>query len=357
MPVKEVKEGVEHIQILDKEGNVDEELEPDIPDEKLLEMYRDMMYARKLDEKAFKLQRRGDAGTYAPVKGEEACQVGPAHALEESDWFVPSFREAAFALTRGMSPVKLFRYFMGDPYGNKVEDTHNLPVSIPIASQTLHATGIGMATNIKDENEVTITYFGDGATSQGDFHGALNFAGVYEAPVIFFNQNNRYAISVPREKQTASETLAQKAKAYGIKGLQVDGNDILATYKVASEAAERARKGGGPTLIEGLTYRLGVHTTSDDPSRYRSEEEVEKWKKRDPIKRFKKYLLDKGVLDEEKIDEINEEIDKDLEEKVEEALEMGSVETENMFKHVYDEVPQRLKKQLEKAKEREGGDN
>ena len=355
MPIKEIKEGIRKTEILDKEGNVDEELEPDIPDEKLLQMYKDMVYARKLDEKAFKLQRRGDAGTYAPVKGEEACQVGPAHALEDDDWFVPSFREPAFALARGFSPVKLFRYFMGDAYGNKVGGQNALPISIPIASHLLHAAGIGMATNIKDKEEVTITYFGDGATSQGDFHGALNFAGVYNTPVIFFNQNNQYAISTPREKQTASDTIAQKAKSYGIRGEQVDGNDILATYKVVKEAAERARNGEGPTLIEGITYRLGVHTTSDNPSRYRDEEEVKKWEEKGPIKRFDKYLMDKGILDEQKKEEIKEEIDQELEEKVEEALNMEDPETEEMFKHVYDEVPDRLKKQLKVAKKR-GGD-
>ncbi len=357
MPVKEIKEGIKHIQILDKEGNVDEELEPDLPEEKLVQMYKDMVYARILDKKAFKIQRRGDAGTYAPVKGEEGCQVGAAHALKESDWFVPSFREAAFALSRGMSPVKLFRYFMGDAYGNKVEDTHNLPVSIPIASQTLHATGIAMASNIKEEDEIAITFFGDGATSQGDFHGALNFAGVYEAPVIFFNQNNRYAISTPREKQTASETLAQKAKAYGIKGVQVDGNDVLANYKVVKDAAERARGGEGPTMIEALTYRLGVHTTSDNPSRYRSDEEVKEWKEKDPIKRFETYLMNKGLLDEDKKQEIHDEIEKDIEKHVEKALEMDSPEKEEMFQNVFEEVPDMLKKQLEVAKERERGGN
>ncbi len=357
MPVKEVKEGIPHTKILDKDGNVDEELEPELSEEKLVQMYKDMVYARILDKKAFKIQRRGDAGTYAPVKGEEACQVGAAHALKENDWFVPSFREAAFALSRGISPVKLFRYFMGDAYGNKVEDTHNLPVSIPIASQTLHATGIAMASNIKEEDEIAITFFGDGATSQGDFHGALNFAGVYNAPVIFFNQNNQYAISTPREKQTASETLAQKAKAYGIKGIQVDGNDVLATYKAVKEAAKRARRGEGPTMIEGLTYRLGVHTTSDNPSRYRTDEEVEEWKKKDPIKRFELYLMDKGLLDEEKKENIQERIEKDIEKHVEKALEMDSPKTEEMFQNVYEEVPNMLKKQLGIAKEREGGGN
>ncbi len=355
MPIEKLDNGVEKVQILDKDGNVDKQLEPDIPEETLIQMYKDMVYARKLDKKAFKLQRRGDAGTYAPVQGEEACQVGPAHALDDDDWFVPSFREAAFAISRGYSPVKLLRYFMGDSYGSKVGGTNSLPVSIPIASQLLHATGIGMASNIKGEETTSIVYFGDGATSQGDFHGALNFAGVYNSPVIFFNQNNRYAISTPREKQTASQTIAQKADAYGIKGLQVDGNDILATYKVAKEAKERAENGEGPTLIEGLTYRIGSHTTSDNPSRYREDEEVQKWKEKDPITRFSKYLKDKGILDEIDMKKIKKEIEEDLDKQVEKALEMEDPELEEMFKHVYEEVPQRLKKQVKTAEKR-GGD-
>lgn len=351
MPVKEIRKGIEKIEILDEEGNVDNSLEPDIEDEKLLEMYDDMVFARKFDNKAFKLQRRGDAGTYAPFKGEEACQIGPAHALEEDDWFVPSFREGAFALSRGTSPAKMMRYFMGDEYGNKVGDSNSLPVSIPVGSHMIQAVGIGMANKIQDKGSVAITYFGDGATSQGDFHSAMNFAGVYNSPVIFFNQNNQYAISTPRNKQTASETLAQKADAYGIKGLQVDGNDILATYKAAKEAKRRAEDGEGPTLIEGVTYRLGVHTTSDDPSRYRSEEEEKKWKDKDPLKRFEKYLMNKEVLTEDKKKEIEQKAEEKLEKAVEEAMEMEDPGVEKMFEHVFEKVPERQQRQLERIKE------
>ena len=356
MPVKEVAEGVEKLEILDKDGNVDEELEPDIPEDKLLDMYRDFVFARKFDQKAFKLQRRGDSGTYAPFKGEEACQIGPAYALDEDDWFVPSFREGAFALSRGYSPSKLMRYFMGDEYGNRVGGTHSLPVSIPVGSHMIHAAGIGMAKNIREEKGTVITYFGDGSTSQGDFHSAMNFAGVYNSPVIFFNQNNRYAISTPREKQTASETIAQKAKAYGIKGMQVDGNDILACYKAAKDAKERAENGEGPTLIEGLTYRLGVHTTSDDPSRYRSEDEEKKWEEKEPLIRFEKYLMDRGILTEEKKQEIEKETQERLDKETEKAMEMEDPEIDNMFRYNFENVPDRQKRQLERIKEREGGD-
>ncbi len=356
MPRETIKdtEEVEKLQILDKDGKVDEELEPDLDDDTLLEMYRDLIYARKFDRKAFKLQRRGDSGTYAPHKGQEACQIGPAYAMDEEDWMVPSFREGAIALARGVEPSKLIRYFMGDEYGNTVEESHNMPVSIPVGSQILHATGLGIGSNILGDNQAVITYFGDGATSQGDFHGALNFAGVYNAPVVFFNQNNQYAISVPREKQTKSDTLAQKAHAYGFNGLQVDGNDILATYVATKEALEKARNGKGPTLIEGLTYRLGVHTTSDDPSRYRSEEEEEEWEKKDPIDRFESYLKDKGILDEDKIESIAKEMQEKVDEAANKALEMEGPGVEDLFKNAYKEMPPRLKKQMKELKDIEG---
>ncbi|MDY6778508.1 MAG: pyruvate dehydrogenase (acetyl-transferring) E1 component subunit alpha [Candidatus Nanohaloarchaea archaeon] len=351
MPRTEIEDlDVERLEILDKDGNVDEELEPDIDDETLLQMYRDFIYARVFDRKAFKLQRRGDSGTYAPFKGQEACQIGPAYAMDEQDWMVPSFREGAIALTRGVDPVKLFRYFMGDESGNEVGDSHNFPVSIPVGSQIPHAAGIGMASNILDKDEAVITYFGDGATSEGDFHGAMNFAGVFDAPVVFFNQNNKYAISVPREKQTASDTLAQKALAYGFEGIQVDGNDILACYVATKEALEKAKNGEGPTMIEGDTYRLDVHTTSDDPSRYRSEDEVEDWEERDPLTRFETYLKEKDILDDEKIEQIREEMKEKVNEAAKKALEQD-VDINEMFKTAYQEMPDRLRKQLEELQE------
>jgi len=352
MPREEIEHlDIERIEILDENAEVDAGLEPDLDDDTLLEMYRDFIYARALDRKAFKLQRRGDSGTYAPFKGQEACQIGPSYALQEEDWLVPSFREGAIALAQGMDPIKLFRYFMGDEYGNKIGGSNTTPVAIPVGSQILHGTGLGMAANVLGEDHAVLTYFGDGATSEGDFHGALNFAGVYDAPVVFFNQNNQYAISVPREEQTASETIAQKAHSYGIKGVQVDGNDILATYVATKEALERARNGEGPTLIEGVTYRLDVHTTSDDPSRYRSDAEVEEWEKKDPLKRFEQYLREKDILD----DELKAEIETEMQEKVDaaskEAMAMDPPEVDLMFEHVFEEMPQRLQDQLAQLKE------
>jgi len=358
MPRTEIEDlDVERLEILDTDGTVDEDLEPDIDDATLLQMYRDLIYARTFDEKAFKLQRRGDTGTYAQFKGQEACQIGPSYAMEEEDWMVPSFREGAIALARGMDPAKLIRYFMGDEYGNTVGDSHNLPVSIPVGSQIPHAAGIGMAANVLDKDNAALVYFGDGATSEGDFHGGMNFAGVYEAPVVFFNQNNQYAISIPREKQTASDTLAQKALAYGFEGIQVDGNDILATYVATKEALERAKEGKGPTMIEGVTYRLADHTTSDDWRRYRTEEEVEEWEERDPIKRFELYLEAKGILDDGAKQEIKDEMKQKVDDAASEALEMEGPEPSDLFEHVYDEMPPRLQRQLESLQEHQGGDS
>ena len=338
---------IERLEILGPDGEVDEDLEPSLDDETLLEMYRDFIYARTFDRKAFKLQRRGDSGTYAPFKGQEACQIGPAYAMRDDDWFVPSFREGAIALARGYDPAKLIRYFMGDEYGNTVGDTPNMPVSIPVGSQITHGAGLGMGARLMDDDTAVLTYFGDGATSQGDFHGGLNFAGVFDAPVVFFCQNNQYAISVPREHQTDSESLAQKAIAYGIDGIQVDGNDILATYVAVQEALERAREDQRPTLIEGITYRQDVHTTSDDPSRYREDDEVEEWKEKDPLKRFETYLRDRGIIDDETKQEIEDEMNEKVDAAAKEAMDMGDVDLKHMFEHVYEEMPPRLQEQYE----------
>lgn len=345
---------IDKLEILDADGTVDEDLDPSLDDETLLEMYRDFIFARTFDRKAFKLQRRGDSGTYAPFKGQEACQIGPAYALDEEDWLVPSFREGAIALARGYDPAKLIRYFMGDEYGNKVGDSPNMPVTIPVGSQITHGTGLGMGAQLMDDDTAVLTYFGDGATSQGDFHGGLNFAGVFDAPVVFFCQNNQYAISVPREHQTNAETIAQKAIAYGIDAIQVDGNDILACYVAVQQALKRAHEDGTPTLIEGITYRLDVHTTSDDPSRYRDDEEVEQWKEKDPLKRFETYLRDKDILDDELKQEIKDEMEENVDAAAQEAMDMEDVPIKHLFDHIYDEMPDRLQHQYEQLSDTSG---
>ena len=356
---------VEHLSILDADGTVDSDLVPDLSDDQLLRLHRAMVLGRQFDARQLNLQRQGRIGTFAPVTGQEAAQIGGVAALKETDWMVPSFRETAAQIFRGQSMESVLiaaaGYNEAAEYDD-VETPRTLPVSVPVGSQMLHACGIAYGAKLKETGEVAMTFFGDGATSEGDFHEAMNFAGVFELPVIFICQNNQWAISVPRSQQTRSETIAQKALAYGITGLQVDGNDILAVSAAAREAVDRAREGKGPTLIECVTYRLQMHTTADDPKRYRGDEEVEEWKKKDPISRFETYLKDRELLDDEKIKSIGEEIQQQINEAVKKAEkafeEMG--DPLDMFHHVYAEMPARLKAQREwLAVEIEGeeGDN
>jgi pyruvate dehydrogenase E1 component alpha subunit len=288
-------------------------------------------------------------GTFAPIKGQEASQLGAVAALRESDWMVPAFRETAAQLWRGQSMESVLLTYGGYFQGNRVpEDVNVLPVAIPVGTQILHAAGIAYVIKVRGKDDVAMTFFGDGATSEGDFYEALNFAGVFQVPAVFVCQNNQWAISIPRAHQTAAKTLAQKALAAGIPGIQVDGNDVLAVYAAASEAVERARAGDGPTLIENVTYRLSLHTTADDPSVYRGEEEVEKWEKREPIRRFQQYLIDKGLLSEEGIESLEEEIKAEIRaavERAEERMEELSDEPLTMFDHLYAEMPPYLQEQ------------
>jgi pyruvate dehydrogenase E1 component alpha subunit len=271
---------------------------------------------------------------------------------------VPSFREAAAQIWRGAPMENIILYFGGYNEGGRIEDTSkDLPISVPVASQILHAVGLGWAVNYRKTDEVVMVFFGDGATSEGDFHEGMNFAGVYQTPVIFLCQNNQWAISIPLSRQTHSETLAQKALGYGIPGIQVDGNDILAVYAAAKEAVERARSGGGPTMIECVTYRVTMHTTADDPKRYRTEDEVEGWKKKDPLVRFEKYLMDKKVATKDKFQAIETEVKEEIQAAVDRAEEqMKKLDDPlQMFEHAYAELPSSLKEQrAELAEELKG---
>ena len=349
---------MEHLSILNEAGEVDNDLEPDIPEDLLLKLYRAMLLGRRFDERMLSLQRQGRIGTFAPTSGQEASQVGSAAVLRPTDWMVPSFREAAAQIWRGAPMENIILYFGGYNEGGRIEDnSKDLPISVPVASQILHAVGLGWAVNYRKTDEVVMTFFGDGATSEGDFHEGMNFAGVYQTPVIFLCQNNQWAISVPRSKQTRSETLAQKALGYGIPGIQVDGNDILAVYAAAKEAADRARSGGGPTMIECVTYRITMHTTADDPKRYRTEDEVEKWKKKDPLVRFEKYLTDKGVAAKDTFQALETEVKEDIQTAVDRAEELMTKLDDplHMFEHAYAELPPSLKEQrAELAEELKG---
>ena len=341
---------IDYLSILDQDGSVDKDLEPDLDDDFLLKLHRAMLLGRRFDERMLRLQRQGRIGTFAPIKGQEASQLGPVANLRQDDWLVPAFRETGAMLWRGQSMEGILLLYGGYNQGGDLpEEVRNLPVAVPVGTQTLHAAGLAYASKYRGEDIVAMTFFGDGATSEGDFHEALNFAGVFQLPVVFVCQNNQWAISVPRSHQTRSETLAQKALAYGLPGIQVDGNDILAMYVAAREAVERARAGEGATLIEAVTYRMSVHTTADDPTRYRTDEEVEKWEARDPITRFQTYLKDKGLLSDDGIDEMEKEIKNEIAEAVERAEKKMEALTDPMFMfdHMYGDIPPYLQEQKE----------
>ena len=350
--------GETHYRILDIDGKIiNEEDLPNFTDDQLLYLYRTMMFSRTIDEKTLSYQRQGRMLTYAPNIGQEATQVGSAYAMEKEDWLVPAFRELGAWLVRGVPLKNIFLYWYGNEWGSHMpEGVKVLPISVPIASQLQHAAGIGIANNIKGEKNVVVTYVGDGGTSHGDFHEAINFAAVFNAPVIFIIQNNQYAISTKREIQTKSETLAQKAIAYGIPGILVDGNDIFAMYAATKKAIDRARNGEGPTLIEAYTYRLGAHTTSDDPTLYRDQEEVEEWKEKDPILRFKKYLLNKNLISEEWDENLRKELEEIVVSTFEEIENKSDTEIEDIFKYHFEKMPPQLEEQLREYKEfLEGG--
>ncbi len=345
-----IPDSIEYLSILNEKGELDGSLEPDIPDELLLKLYRTLVLGRKFDERLLNLQRQGRIGTFPPISGQEAAQLGAVALLRPSDWMVPAFRETAAEIWRGRSLESVIIYNNGYYEGAEIpENLNNLPISVPVGSQILHAVGLGWAAKYRQTEDVAMTFFGDGATSEGDFHEGLNFAGVFQAPVIFVCQNNHWAISIPVAKQTRSKTLAQKALAYGMPGIQVDGNDILAVYAAAKEAVDRARAGQGPTLIECVTYRMAVHTTADDPKRYRTEEEVEKWRERDPIVRYQKYLLDRGLLSEDKIAGIESEVLEEIQAAVDGAEEQMKAfgDPIDMFDHAYARMPSSLKEQKE----------
>ena len=340
---------IDYLSILDSDGALDDALDPRIPPDELKRMYRGMLLARRLDERMVKLQRQGRIGTFAPLKGQEAAQVGSVATLTPRDWMVPSFRETAAMLWRGWPIEKMLMFFAGYLEGGQpAPEQRDLPITIPVATQLPHAVGLAYAAQYKDDDAVVMAYFGDGATSEGDFHEAANFAGVWHVPVVFVCQNNQWAISVPLKKQTHSRTIAQKALAYGFPGIQVDGNDLFAVYAATREAVARARAGEGPTLIECVTYRLGVHTTADDPTKYRSDDEVKAWEKKDPLTRLVPYLERKGLL----TPGLDAEVDAEIAAAVERFEATPPPDPVTIFDHVYAERPSHLEAQRTELIER-----
>jgi pyruvate dehydrogenase E1 component alpha subunit len=337
------------IQLLTSDGTLvpDAEFEADLKKDDLLEIYRYMVLARRADLEGTNLQRQGELGVYTPLIGQEAAQVGTGYALDEGDWIFPSYRELALAMMRKIDPVDVMHLFRGTWHGGMWDPKeHRFAMySVPIATQALHAAGFAIASKLDGAKTVALGCFGDGATSEGDFHEAMNFAGVWQAPVVFLCQNNQYAISLPLSKQTAAPTIAIKAIGYGFPGVRVDGNDVLACYAVAKEAVRRAREGKGPTLIEAVTFRIGPHSTADDPTRYRTEEELNRWQALDPIVRFTKYLELEGII----TDEFKETVDAEAKELAThiraEIVGAGPRPAHELFEFVYSEPSDILRRE------------
>lgn len=343
----------EMLQIMDPEGTIIRpDLMPEIDQATLIDMYQTMVFSRVIDTKILQYQRQGRMLTYAPNLGQEAAQVGSIAATLPTDWMASTFRELGCWLYRGAPLEKLLLYWYGNEEGMRMpDDVRILPVSVPIASQLQHAVGLAYAARYRGLSDIAIGFVGDGGTSQGDFHEALNNAAVLEAPVVFLIQNNQYAISVPRQSQTRSVNLAVKAVAYGMPGILVDGNDVFAVYTAVSEAVAKARSGGGPTLIELYTYRMGPHTTSDDPTIYRLQEEVDGWKAKDPIDRFRKWLIAQGMWSEEQDTEQQKKYEAHIRSTFEQKVEKSEpVKLLDIFNHTYATMPENLKRQYEERR-------
>nr|WP_035487549.1 pyruvate dehydrogenase (acetyl-transferring) E1 component subunit alpha [Alicyclobacillus contaminans] len=348
----------EFVQILRPDGQLTSAVNGLIDKDTMVRMYEWMTLVRAVDRKCINLQRQGRLGTYAPFEGQEAAQVGSALALSPMDWLFPTYRDHAAAMVHGQPLSQILLYWMGRLEGLTCPpDRRILPPCVPIATHLLHAVGTAWASSLRDEAVASIAYFGDGATSEGDFHEALNFAGVFKLPVIFLCQNNGYAISVPFERQSASRTIAQRAAAYDIHGVRIDGNDVFAVYLAVKEARERAVAGHGPTLIEAVTFRYGAHTTADDPHRYRKQEEVSAaWRARDPIARLRIHLEQTDLWDADREQSWQAEVGRRIEEAVALVEAMPKANALDMFEHVYAQTPWTIALQRQQlAEESTGG--
>lgn len=351
-------------QIVDADGNADDVLLQalGLDDSRLLELLKLMMLVRRADAEATALQRQGQLAVYPPLLGQEAAQVGSAFALDPSDFIFPSYRELGAAVVKGVDLVDYLHFYRGTWHGGTYDPLQVKfgMVSVPVGSQILHAVGYAMGAQLDGKPVVTLVYFGDGATSQGDFSEGCNFAAVFRSPVIFFCQNNQWAISVPLEKQTAAP-IWRKADAYGFPGVRVDGNDVLAVFEVVRRAAARARAGGGPTLIEAVTYRLGPHSTADDAGRYQPKEQIEMWRGLDPIARYSKLLRARGLLNDATEGDFAAESDKLAAYIREGMVNAPPPALDDLFRWVFEEPDDRLRRQrsqlMEEAEWQARGDD
>nr|WP_295973176.1 pyruvate dehydrogenase (acetyl-transferring) E1 component subunit alpha [uncultured Bacillus sp.] len=348
--VSNIAEKFEMLQILNEEGEVvNEAAVPALNDEQLQELMRRMVYTRILDQRSISLNRQGRLGFYAPTAGQEASQLASQFALEKEDFILPGYRDIPQIVWHGLPLYKVFLWSRGHFAGGQIPEGVNVYMpQIIIGAQYVQAAGVALGFKKRGVKAVAITYTGDGGTSQGDFYEGMNFAGAFKAPAIFVVQNNQFAISTPREKQTAAETLAQKAVAAGIPGIQVDGMDPLAVYTAVRDARERAVNGEGPTLIETITYRYGPHTMAgDDPTRYRTSELDNEWEKKDPLVRFRKFLEGKGLWSEEKENEVIEQAKEDIKEAIKKADAAPKQKVTDLISIMYEKLPQNLKEQYE----------
>lgn len=351
-----IEQEFQMFQILNEDGEVvNEGAMPDLTDEQLQELMRRMVFTRILDQRSISLNRQGRLGFYAPTAGQEASQVASHFALEKEDFLLPGYRDVPQLIWHGLPLHQAFLWSRGHYLGGQFPDGLNaLPPQIIIGAQYIQAAGVALGIKKNGQKAVAVTYTGDGGTSQGDFYEGINFAGAYNVPAIFIVQNNGFAISTPRELQTAAKTLAQKAVAAGIPGIQVDGMDPLAVYKAVKEARERAINGEGPTLIETITYRYGPHTMSgDDPTRYRSKELDNEWVKKDPLVRFRKFLENKGLWNEEMENKTIEEAKEAIKEAIKKADQAPKQKVTDLISLMSAELPNNLKEQYEIYKEKE----
>jgi pyruvate dehydrogenase E1 component alpha subunit len=343
------------LQIISLEGELENGTKPELGSADLLRMYEAMVLTRLLDGRGLNLQRQGRIGFYVPCAGQEAAQVGSSFLLREDDWTFPTYRDLGVAIARGVPTRRIMSHLMAnseDPMLGKQMPNHwgfkevnFMSVASTIAAHLPVSVGVAISMKMKKKDTVVLSYHGDGATSEGDFHVAYNFAGVNKAPIVFICENNGWAISLPVQKQTASQTLAMKARAYGFLGVTVDGNDVLAVYQATREAVARARRGEGPTMIECLTYRMGPHSTSDDPNRYRTKEEIEFWKKRDPIERFRVYLEKNGIWNLEYENKVRKKSEDEINNAITEEEKVIPPTMSTMFEGVYSEQPWFLKEE------------